>query len=823
MRHPIRRRALCVAVLQLLAVVTFAAAPSIADAAEPQPLGFEPAPTPIDLPPAVADAIERSVQWRSIHLDTSALRRELASGTVDIELFDDAELSLGPGTVSRSVGDGSVWSATAGLDTAALTIDGDEVRGSAMFDGRSFSIVPVGAVHLIVEDGRIEADVGEPLPVPDDLSELPTGEAVALARRAIGDGRAAPAVRRAVADEDGNRIVRVLTVYSNGALSDYGDDPTEAESIIRSVIDDANVVLANSRISARLESAGIRHVDHDDASRIEDDLQALTFAADDELFDVHVERELVDADIVMMVRGVAGSTCGLAWLLQQPSSALDDEFAIGVIDTVCAPATQRGYVHEVGHILGAGHGNQPGDGVFPYSAGYNGGTYRTIMAYANGCDCDRIPFFSAPRSIEGIGPIGSTGQDNSRTLNETAHVVANFRPLPLLPIPPARLLDTRAGNQTVDGRFAGQGRLDARSVLQLQVAERGGVPGASAAVMMNVTAVLPGGPGHITVWPCDTERPTASNLNYVPGQVVPNSVLAQLGPDGRVCLYTEAPTDLLVDVSAYVPAGATLRPVVPARLLETRSGPGNQTVDDQFEGIGVRAADSTLQLQIAGRGDIPIGTDAVMLNVTAVLPQAAGHVTVWPCDRSRPTASSLNYTAGQVVPNAVLAKLDPQGRVCLYTRAATHLLVDVNGAIAPGSRILTVTPARLLETRTGPDNTTVDGLFAGTGPLAADSWKALPVVIGTPEGYAGRGGVTPGAIAAVVNVTAVLPDRQGHITVWPCTDDIPTASNLNYVPGLVIANMVVAEFGTFRDPDFDGPCIYSLGTTDLLVDVVAYF
>ena len=71
--------------------------------------------------------------------------------------------------------------------------------------------------------------------------------------------------------------------------------------------------------------------------------------------------------------------------------------------------------------------------------------------------------------------------------------------------------------------------------------------------MLNVTAVVPDAPGHVTVFPCGSRVPTASNLNYVPGQVVPNAVLAKVGAGGKVCLFSVAGTDLLVDVNGFVP------------------------------------------------------------------------------------------------------------------------------------------------------------------------------------------------------------------------------------------------------------------------------
>lgn len=35
------------------------------------------------------------------------------------------------------------------------------------------------------------------------------------------------------------------------------------------------------------------------------------------------------------------------------------------------------------------------------------------------------------------------------------------------------------------------------------------------------------------------DRPTASNLNFVPGQTVANSFIAQIGADRTVCLYMD--------------------------------------------------------------------------------------------------------------------------------------------------------------------------------------------------------------------------------------------------------------------------------------------
>jgi protein involved in polysaccharide export with SLBB domain len=86
----------------------------------------------------------------------------------------------------------------------------------------------------------------------------------------------------------------------------------------------------------------------------------------------------------------------------------------------------------------------------------------------------------------------------------------------------------------------------------LKVTGRGGVLGDADAVMLNVTAVFPDAPGFLTVFPCESGLPKASNVNYGPGDVVPNAVLAKIGTGGKVCIYTLAGTDIVVDVNGYV-------------------------------------------------------------------------------------------------------------------------------------------------------------------------------------------------------------------------------------------------------------------------------
>jgi hypothetical protein len=66
--------------------------------------------------------------------------------------------------------------------------------------------------------------------------------------------------------------------------------------------------------------------------------------------------------------------------------------------------------------------------------------------------------------------------------------------------------------------------------------------------------------------------------------------------------------------------------------------------------------------------------------VTVVNTTAASYLTVWPDGTTRPTASDLNWVAGQTVPNRVVVKLGANGMVDVYNLAgSTDVVIDVVG------------------------------------------------------------------------------------------------------------------------------------------------
>jgi hypothetical protein len=115
---------------------------------------------------------------------------------------------------------------------------------------------------------------------------------------------------------------------------------------------------------------------------------------------------------------------------------------------------------------------------------------------------------------------------------------------------------------------------------------------------------------------------------------------------------------------------AIFEPLPPVRILDTRpSSP--------------LTAGENRTLQVTGAGGVPADATAVVLNVTAVTPTAGGWLTLYPADGALPLASNVNFSAGQVVPNAVTVRLGSggeAGRIKIFNSAGqTHVLVDVAG------------------------------------------------------------------------------------------------------------------------------------------------
>jgi len=84
----------------------------------------------------------------------------------------------------------------------------------------------------------------------------------------------------------------------------------------------------------------------------------------------------------------------------------------------------------------------------------------------------------------------------------------------------------------------------------------------------------------------------------------------------------------------------------------------------------------------------------------------------------------------------------------------------------------------------------------------------------------GRGGVpSTGVSAVVLNVAVTGPTAMSHLTVYPAGEAVPLASNLNFVAGQTVPNLVTAKLGANGQLS-----IYNVaGNTHVIADVVGWY
>jgi hypothetical protein len=126
-------------------------------------------------------------------------------------------------------------------------------------------------------------------------------------------------------------------------------------------------------------------------------------------------------------------------------------------------------------------------------------------------------------------------------------------------------------------------------------------------------------------------------------------------------------------------------------------------------------------------------------------------------------------------------------------------------AMTSGGEYIAITPTRILDTRDG------------TGGLSG------PRGVGQTDDVAATGiGSVPGAAsvaAVVINVTVTDTTGPSFLTVWPSGEGRPLASNINFVGGQTVANLVTVKTGGNGNVS-----VYNHGSpTDVVFDIVGYY
>jgi hypothetical protein len=376
-----------------------------------------------------------------------------------------------------------------------------------------------------------------------------------------------------------------------------------------------------------------------------------------------------------------------------------------------------------------------------------------------------------------------------------------------VPIAPVRVLDTRDGTG-LNGMFT---MGTARS---WQVAGFSPIPADAVAVTGNVTVNGQQAGGFVSVTVTPTNNPATSTINFPAGQTRANNVTIPLSSAGRLSAVFRGPsgkkTHLLFDVTGYFLAdetAATFTPVTPFRALDTRDNTGLP---------GKFAANSARTLQITSLGGpIPLTATAITGNLTVVNPSKAGFASVTKDPTNNPTTSTLNFPVNSVRANGVFAPLALGGALSIVYRTTggglSHVLLDVTGYFEPGPgglKFVPLNPSRIMDTR---PSAVLSGIH---GKLTSGVPKTLDVD--------GHWGVPLGAEAVTGNLTVVVPNSYGFVSVTPDPNPAPLTSTINFPVSDTMANGIVGPLNG------SGNSSFVFGSqpgkkTDLLLDLSGYF
>jgi hypothetical protein len=246
------------------------------------------------------------------------------------------------------------------------------------------------------------------------------------------------------------------------------------------------------------------------------------------------------------------------------------------------------------------------------------------------------------------------------------HLVADlqgwFTPGAFDDVPDERLLDTRSGARRPPGSMTA-------------IAGRPNTTGVVSIVVTETEAA-----GYVQVLECGSTPGASSNLNAdAAGQTRSGLAFVRFDSGGRACLYNQRGTHLVADLQGYM-ADASFDDIADDRVLDTRAGP--RPGDGRFT-------------EVRGRP----GSTAVV-SIVATDTTAPGYVQVLPCGVSAGGSSNLNVDApAQTIAGLAFVRFEDDGRVCVFTQSASHLVVDVQGYLIAGA-FVDVPDRRVLDTRT---------------------------------------------------------------------------------------------------------------------------
>jgi hypothetical protein len=174
---------------------------------------------------------------------------------------------------------------------------------------------------------------------------------------------------------------------------------------------------------------------------------------------------------------------------------------------------------------------------------------------------------------------------------------------------------------------------------------------------------------------------------------------------------------------------------------------------------------------------------------------------------------AIVYTTPATLPASGTDTITAQNHPTETVEASTAYTFGTSVAPTP-EPYTAITPFRVCDTRPiGPGVTAnqcdTNSTGAGSGPIQQGATRVITL--------SGLDGIPAGITAVVVNLTAIFPDRNTFLTLWPDGSTKPATSNLNPTTGSTVANLVEVAVGGGKIDLFN-----DLGITNVAIDVEGY-
>ncbi len=319
-------------------------------------------------------------------------------------------------------------------------------------------------------------------------------------------------------------------------------------------------------------------------------------------------------------------------------------------------------------------------------------------------------------------------------------------------------------------------------------------------------------PGSMFVRTCGSAAsPSDPRIDYGPDVAATLRVVRT----DDACAYTTSPVDFVVDRLGTVVATPTsdrsqyvplTTPVVVLSDVVTIAGGSTRNLG-RPSAIPADATAAVLSVRGSGRvGSVAVTSCRPESNSTLAFPSAFSAaveiVKMGPADKLCLRGNTSGEQA--VVHIELIGYLSPHGPDPM----SLPPMYTVRDEPSPEPGFAAFNPDRALDTRSGIGCIVEADRCFVPSKLAAGETVAVAI-----DEYLGSS-----TTALSMNVTVTGPDDGGYLTVWPCDEPRPDASNLNWRPGETRANLVVAKYASDATV-----CFFTTAATELIVDVTGVY